>query len=72
MWLPDRYIRGTCPRCKAPDQYGDSCEVCGGTHLATELIEPQCAKCGTTPVRKESIHYFFRLDMFGAAVKAAY
>jgi methionyl-tRNA synthetase len=69
MWLPDRYIRGTCPRCKAPDQYGDSCEVCGGTHLPTELIEPRCAKCGTTPVRKESVHYFFRLELFGPQLK---
>jgi len=61
MWLPDRYIRGTCPRCKAQDQYGDSCEVCSGTHRPTELINPKCATCGTEPVRRESQHYFFKL-----------
>jgi methionyl-tRNA synthetase len=61
MFLPDRYIRGTCPRCKAPDQYGDSCEVCSGTYNPTELIEPHCANCGSTPVRKQSEHYFFKL-----------
>jgi methionyl-tRNA synthetase len=61
MFLPDRYIRGTCPRCKAPDQYGDSCEVCSGTHNPTELIEPRCANCGKPPVKKQSEHYFFKL-----------
>ena len=61
MWLPDRYIRGTCPRCKAPDQYGDSCDACGGTHRPTELIDPACANCGAEPVRRTSIHYFFKL-----------
>ncbi len=61
MFLPDRYIRGTCPRCKAPDQYGDSCEVCSGTHNPTELIDPRCANCGSPPVRKQSEHYFFKL-----------
>ena len=61
MWLPDRYIRGICPRCKAQDQYGDSCDVCGGTHQPTELIEPKCAQCGGEPVRRESVHYFFKL-----------
>ncbi len=69
MWLPDRYIRGTCPRCKAADQYGDSCEVCSGTHLSTELIEPKCASCGTEPVRRESVHYFFKLDDYGTQLK---
>jgi len=61
MFLPDRYIRGICPRCKAPDQYGDSCEACGGTHQTTELIEPRCATCSTEPIRKKSVHYFFKL-----------
>jgi methionyl-tRNA synthetase len=61
MWLPDRYIRGVCPRCKAEDQYGDSCDVCGGTHQPTELINPACAKCGAAPVRRKSVHYFFKL-----------
>jgi len=62
MSLPDRYIRGTCPRCGAEDQYGDSCEVCGGTYQSTDLINPRCATCSTTPVRKESEHYFFKLS----------
>ena len=69
MWLPDRYIRGTCPKCKAPDQYGDSCEVCSSTYQTTDLIEPRCSVCSTPPVRKQSIHYFFRLDLFGDRVK---
>ncbi|MHC4060502.1 MAG: methionine--tRNA ligase [Planctomycetota bacterium] len=61
MWLPDRYIRGVCPRCRADDQYGDSCEVCSGTHRPTELINPRCATCGTTPIRRESEHYFLKV-----------
>ncbi len=69
MWLPDRYIRGTCPRCKAQDQYGDSCEVCSGTHRPTELIDPKCATCGTEPVRKKSEHYFFKLADYEQQLK---
>ncbi len=61
MSLPDRFIRGTCPRCGAEDQYGDSCEVCGGTYQPTDLINPRCATCSNKPVRKESEHYFFKL-----------
>ncbi len=61
MFLPDRYIRGTCPRCKSPDQYGDSCDKCGGTHQPTELIDPVCSTCSTPPVRKKSEHCFFKL-----------
>jgi methionyl-tRNA synthetase len=61
MFLPDRFIKGGCPRCKAPDQYGDSCDVCGGTHQPTELIDPKCANCGTPPVRRSSVHLFFKL-----------
>jgi methionyl-tRNA synthetase len=61
MALPDRYIRGVCPRCKAEDQYGDSCEVCSATYQPTDLINPRCANCGTTPVTKQSVHYFFKL-----------
>jgi methionyl-tRNA synthetase len=61
MSLPDRFIRGTCPRCKAEHQYGDSCEVCGTTYRPSELINPYCATCGTTPVLKTSEHYFFKL-----------
>jgi methionyl-tRNA synthetase len=62
MSLPDRFIRGTCPKCGAEDQYGDSCEVCGGTYQPTDLIDPRCATCSTKPVRKESEHYFFKLS----------
>jgi methionyl-tRNA synthetase len=69
MWLPDRYIRGSCPRCKAEDQYGDSCEVCSGTHRPTELINPKCATCGTEPVRRESEHYFFKLADYEQQLK---
>jgi methionyl-tRNA synthetase len=61
MALPDRFIRGTCPKCKAEDQYGDSCEVCSETYQPTDLINPRCSNCGTTPVLKQSEHYFFKL-----------
>ncbi|OHB77229.1 MAG: methionine--tRNA ligase [Planctomycetes bacterium RBG_16_55_9] len=61
MSLPDRFIRGACPRCKAENQYGDSCEVCGGTYRPADLINPYCATCGATPVLRTSEHYFFKL-----------
>jgi len=61
MALPDRFIRGTCPKCKAEDQYGDSCEVCSATYQPTDLINPRCSTCGSTPVLKQSEHYFFKL-----------
>jgi len=61
MFLPDRFVRGTCPRCKATDQYGDVCEVCGATYHPTELIEAKCAICGSQPVLKSSEHLFFEL-----------
>lgn len=61
MSLPDRFVRGTCPRCKAEDQYGDSCEVCSATYEPRELIDPHCATCGTPPALKTSQHYFFKL-----------
>ncbi len=64
MFLPDRYIRGSCPKCNAQDQYGDSCEVCGTTYQPTDLINPQCSTCGGKPVRKTSEHYFFKLADF--------
>jgi len=69
MSLPDRFIRGTCPRCGAEDQYGDSCEVCGGTYQSTDLINPRCATCSTKPVRKESEHYFFKLSNYERKLK---
>jgi len=61
MSLPDRYIRGTCPRCGAEDQYGDSCEACSGTYRTTELINPRCATCEHKPTLQTSKHYFFKL-----------
>jgi len=61
MSLPDRYIRGACPRCKADDQYGDSCEACGATYQPTDLINPYCATCRAVPTRRTSEHYFFKL-----------
>ena len=62
MFLPDRFIKGECPKCHAKDQYGDSCEVCGATYSPTELIEPYSAVSGAMPVRKETEHYFFKLS----------
>lgn len=61
MFLPDRFIKGECPKCHAKDQYGDSCEACGATYSPTDLISPYSAVSGTAPVRKESVHYFFKL-----------
>ncbi len=62
MFLPDRFIKGECPKCHAKDQYGDSCEVCGSAYDPIELIEPRSAISGVEPVRKSSEHYFFRLS----------
>jgi methionyl-tRNA synthetase len=62
MFLPDRYIKGECPRCGAKDQYGDSCEVCGAVYAPTELKHPYSTLSGATPVMKTSEHYFFRLS----------
>jgi methionyl-tRNA synthetase len=62
MFLPDRFIKGECPKCHAKDQYGDSCEVCGTTYSPTELINPYSAVSGAAPVRKETEHYFFKLS----------
>ncbi|HJQ63698.1 MAG TPA: methionine--tRNA ligase [Burkholderiales bacterium] len=61
MFLPDRFIKGECPKCHAKDQYGDACEVCGTTYSPTELINPYSAVSGATPVTKQSEHYFFKL-----------
>lgn len=62
MFLADRYIKGTCPKCGAEDQYGDSCEKCGAVYSPTDLINPKSALSGTTPVMKSSTHYFFKLS----------
>jgi methionyl-tRNA synthetase len=62
MFLPDRFIKGECPKCHAKDQYGDSCEACGAAYQPTDLIEPYSAVSGAKPVRKSSDHYFFKLS----------
>ena len=64
MFLPDRFVKGTCPRCKSPDQYGDACEVCGATYNPNDLVEPISVLSGTTPVWRDSLHYFFKLGDF--------
>lgn len=63
-YLPDRYVKGTCPKCGAQDQYGDVCEKCNSTYNTTDLIEPFCSICGSTPIRRNSLHYFFKLSEF--------
>jgi methionyl-tRNA synthetase len=69
MFLPDRYVKGTCPKCGALDQYGDSCEVCGATYAPTDLLNPVSAISGATPIEKESEHYFFDLPRYEALLK---
>ncbi len=64
MFLPDRFIKGECPRCGAKDQYGDSCEVCGATYSPTDLKNPVSAVSGAKPVEKETEHFFFKLSAF--------
>ena len=66
MFLPDRYVKGTCPKCKSPDQYGDNCEVCGTTYDTTDLIDPYSVLSGKPPVERESEHYFFKVSDFEA------
>lgn len=69
MFLPDRFIKGECPKCGAADQYGDSCEVCGATYSPTELKNAYSAISGAKPVEKESEHYFFKLENFETFLK---
>ncbi|WP_043131897.1 methionine--tRNA ligase [Aeromonas media] len=66
MFLPDRFVKGTCPKCKSPEQYGDNCDACGATYSPTELIDPKSAVSGATPVMKDSEHFFFDLPQFEA------
>ena len=70
MFLPDRFVKGTCPKCKSADQYGDNCEVCGATYSPTELIEPKSVVSGATPELRDSEHYFFDLPEFSAMLQA--
>lgn len=70
MFLPDRFVKGRCPKCGAEDQYGDSCEVCGSTYAPTDLGDPRCALCGTTPVIKGSEHLFVPLAKHEAFLRS--
>jgi methionyl-tRNA synthetase len=70
MFLPDRFIKGECPKCGAVDQYGDNCEACGASYSPNELINPVSAISGATPEQRESEHYFFRLGDFEEMLKA--
>ena len=69
MFLPDRYVKGTCPKCKSPDQYGDNCEVCGATYGPTDLIDPRSAVSGATPELRASEHFFFKLGQYTAGLR---
>ena len=69
LFLADRYIKGSCPKCKTPDQYGDNCEACGATYSPADLIDPKSTISGATPVEKESTHYFFKLPEFNDMLK---
>ena len=68
MFLPDRYVRGTCPSCGAEDQYSDLCEACG--RIPDAVVSPRCAMCGRAPVERRSRHYFFRLGGFAGELAA--
>jgi methionyl-tRNA synthetase len=70
MFLPDRFIKGECPKCGAKDQYGDNCETCGASYSPSELKNPYSVVSGAKPIDKESEHYFFRLGDFEAMLKA--
>ncbi|MBI3036122.1 methionine--tRNA ligase [Candidatus Woesearchaeota archaeon] len=68
--LPDRYVKGKCPKCNAPDQYGDVCESCNAAYKTIDLIEPYCAICKNKPIRKTSKHYFFKLSKFSKKLQS--
>ncbi len=68
-FLPDRFVRGVCPKCEADDQYGDSCEKCGATYNPTDILNPACSICGNEPVRKTSKHYFVKLEKARPAIE---
>jgi len=69
MFLPDRFIKGTCPKCGAADQYGDNCEACGATYDTTDLKDPYSVVSGATPIKKDTEHYFFKLGDFEKMLK---
>lgn len=70
MFLPDRYIKGECPKCHAKDQYGDSCEVCGATYSCDEIINPVSIVSDTSPITKETNHFFFKLSSYESFLKS--
>ncbi|MBA2648930.1 MAG: methionine--tRNA ligase [Legionella sp.] len=70
LFLPDRYVKGSCPKCKTSDQYGDNCEACGATYSPTDLIDAVSAISGVKPIEKDSEHYFFDLPAFESLLKA--
>ncbi len=70
MFLPDRFVKGTCPQCKADNQYGDSCDACGAAYSSSEVINPKCSTCGAIPIVKASEHLFFKLNDFKDFLKA--
>ncbi|OFE12045.1 methionine--tRNA ligase [Pseudohongiella acticola] len=69
LFLADRFVKGTCPKCRTQDQYGDNCEACGATYVPAELVDPYSTLSGATPVERESEHYFFRLPEFTDMLK---
>jgi methionyl-tRNA synthetase len=69
LFLADRFVKGSCPKCKADDQYGDNCEVCGATYSPNDLINPRSTLSGATPVQRDSEHYFFKLPEFTEMLK---
>ncbi|MFM2476757.1 methionine--tRNA ligase [Celerinatantimonas sp. MCCC 1A17872] len=69
MFLPDRFVKGTCPKCGSQDQYGDNCDACGATYSPTELVNPHSVVSGATPILRESEHYFFDLPAFETMLK---
>ena len=69
LFLADRFVKGTCPKCKTDDQYGDNCEACGATYSPGDLINPRSTLSGATPVQRDSEHYFFKLPEFTEFLK---
>ena len=69
MFLPDRFVKGTCPECGAEDQYGDSCEKCGATYSPQDLVNPYSVVSGDRPVMKSSDHYFYKLSQFESEIQ---
>lgn len=70
MFLPDRFIKGTCPRCHAEDQYGDNCEVCGATYSSNEIVNPKSTISGAAPIKKTSEHFFFRIEKYADMLRS--